>query len=277
MRIIFSRKGFDSEAGGVPSPIVDGKPISLPIPTTMPTPTRYGDLRGPHAALVSDLTRRRKKVLTEHHPCHLDPDIDSDVLPRMPGWRGAFGQTDSAQSHLARQGVTSGDLFLFWGLFRAVERSGGVWRYVGKPEHRVFGWLQIDTVLPLGPNGAAALQEHPWLRDHPHARDGWTSGNTIYVARERLDIPGCNLSHAGWGLLPLGHTLTAPDCTPSIWRAPAWLNPRRGGVGMTFHKPDSWLDGGRVQTVGRGQEFVAQVDPANVSAWLSELFSEAGR
>ena len=33
MKLIFSRKGFDSSAGGIPSPILpDGRMISLPIP-----------------------------------------------------------------------------------------------------------------------------------------------------------------------------------------------------------------------------------------------------
>jgi glycosyltransferase involved in cell wall biosynthesis len=32
MKVVFGRKGFDSSAGGAPSPIIDGKLISLPIP-----------------------------------------------------------------------------------------------------------------------------------------------------------------------------------------------------------------------------------------------------
>ena len=32
MKIILSRKGFDSSSGGGPSPIVDGRCLSLPIP-----------------------------------------------------------------------------------------------------------------------------------------------------------------------------------------------------------------------------------------------------
>ena len=32
MKLVFSRKGFDSSAGGFPSPIISGKAISLPIP-----------------------------------------------------------------------------------------------------------------------------------------------------------------------------------------------------------------------------------------------------
>lgn len=119
MRIIFSRKGFDGPAGGCPSPIVDGLPISLPIPTRMPTPTRYADLRGPYASLVSDLTNGR---LTGRNWCHVDPDIVPDVLPRPAGWRGALGQVAASQAHLANNRVGRGDLFLFWGLFRCDRR-----------------------------------------------------------------------------------------------------------------------------------------------------------
>lgn len=276
MRVVLSRKGFDSEAGGVPSPIIDGKPISLPIPTHMPTPVTYGALNGPFAGLVSDLTRRRKRPLTADSPCHLDPDLDASVLPRAEGWRGAFGQTDSAQSHLARQGISTGDLFLFWGRFRHVERKNGAWRFVGPEEHRIFGWLQIDSILLLGPKGSAALDGLPWLRDHPHARNGWTKQNTIYVARDRLEISGCAATCPGWGVFSRGRRLTAANVTPSIWQAPEWLHPTGGGTGMSHHKAHHWLEGGRVQTVARGQEFVAHVETQAVAGWLDELFADGG-
>jgi hypothetical protein len=38
VKLILSRKGFDSAAGGVPSPLIDGRPVSLPIPTRQPSP-----------------------------------------------------------------------------------------------------------------------------------------------------------------------------------------------------------------------------------------------
>jgi hypothetical protein len=45
MRIIFSRKGFDSASGGTRSPIIDGVPYGLPIPTDKyPSETTYGHL-----------------------------------------------------------------------------------------------------------------------------------------------------------------------------------------------------------------------------------------
>lgn len=114
MKVIFSRKGFDSGTGGCPSPIIDGAPISLPIPTRMPTATAFGELPGPYADLVTDLTNGR---VTAENRCHLDPDISRDVLPRMPGWKGSLGQEGAAQGHLVNQGIAPGDLFIFWGFF----------------------------------------------------------------------------------------------------------------------------------------------------------------
>ena len=45
-RLILSRKGFDSSAGGGPSPILnDGRIFSLPIPQKEKSPHRYLDLK----------------------------------------------------------------------------------------------------------------------------------------------------------------------------------------------------------------------------------------
>jgi len=44
MKVILSRKGFDSAYGGYPSPILpDGKMVSLPIP--LEDSIRYSDLK----------------------------------------------------------------------------------------------------------------------------------------------------------------------------------------------------------------------------------------
>ncbi|MBN8957102.1 MAG: hypothetical protein J0H17_11115, partial [Rhizobiales bacterium] len=155
MRVVFSRKGFDSSAGGCPSPIVDGQPISLPIPVrTTPSPIRYMDLIGDYESLVEDLTKGK---IDRHSRCHLDPDLNPSVLPRLPGWRGALGQVGAAQSHLSNEGVSVGDLFLFWGLFRHAERKNR-WIFYGAPEHRLFGWLQVGEILQLGEDGSFAAK-----------------------------------------------------------------------------------------------------------------------
>ncbi len=117
MRIVFSRKGFDSSAGGGPSPIVAGpdghaRPISLPIPDTKGlSRTTYGDLGlGDHAARASR-GRLGARDLCHHDPLFLE---DKTCL---------FGQTGAAQTHLERQGVGVGDVFVFFGLLRRQARA----------------------------------------------------------------------------------------------------------------------------------------------------------
>ena len=258
MRLIFSRKGFDSSAGGVPSPLVNDRPISLPIPTRMPTPTRYCDLSGGIADLVSDLTKGR---IDGERPCHLDPDLDARTLARPPGWRGALGQVSAAQSHLSNNCVGPGDIFLFWGLYRpAVRSQSGSWVFSGKAEHRLFGWLQVEDVLAIGEDPAPALRSYPWLKSHPHLACGWPPDNTVYVSRERLEVSGQDVGFPGYGVLGRGLRLTAPNSTlPSVWAAPPWLDPLRGGTGLSYHPAERWGPDGTLRSAARGQEFVADI------------------
>jgi len=221
--------------------------------------------------MVPDLTRGR---LTQQTPCHLDPDLAKESRRRScpTGWRGSLGQESAAQGHLENQGVGSGDLFLFFGLFReAIKRDTDTWAFQGKPFHALFGWLQIEEALSVQGDPARVLARHPWLAEHPHLHGDWTGHNTIYVARERLawgelDLPG-------WGLLPSPVRLTDQDATgPSTWQVPPWLDPTCGGTGMTYHPPARWLGSGRLKAAGRGQEFVAQVgDRRDAMSWVAEV------
>ena len=80
MRLIFSRKGFDTQNGGVPSPILpDGRMCSLPIPDSS-SQVRYSDILWDDVSLgkvVSDLTGNRIRGTTR---AHLDPDINPAAL-----------------------------------------------------------------------------------------------------------------------------------------------------------------------------------------------------
>ncbi|MEI9429193.1 hypothetical protein [Mesorhizobium sp. Cs1299R1N3] len=279
MKIVFSRKGFDGVAGGVPSPIISGRPLSFPIPTTLQH-TRFSDLREPVFQLVCDLTRGR---INGDAFCHLDPDIDAAVTKgsRPIGWRGALGQVGKAQSHLRNRGVGPGDLFLFFGLFQEVERQAGCWRYLGKPQHAIFGWLQVAEVVSVADDAKGIRTKHPWLSDHAHLRDGWeTFGvspkvlqNTVYIAEERLSLlPSSNLP--GFGTLEEAYILTASESKmKSVWRIPDWLNPHRGGTGLTFHSSNRYSND-LLATVGRGQEFVADIgEKVEPLGWLQSILA----
>lgn len=270
MRVIFSRKGVDSAAGKCASPLINDRPVSLPIPTRQPSPTTYGQLSPDLRALAHDLSDGR---LGGAQPCHLDPDIDETAIATRPtGWRGSLGQVSSALSHLRNQAVGQGDLFLFWGLYRPAERFGGVWRYCGPRLHAVFGWLHVEAVCDIDDDGHRALQRYAWLRDHPHVRPGWgDTANAVYIASARFSLAGRDFP--GSGTFKRAFQLTAlASRLPSTWAVPAWLDAAAGGVGMTYHPQDRWLGQGRLKSAARGQEFVADITGRNdAEHWLADM------
>jgi hypothetical protein len=221
------------------------------------------------SAIVHDLSRGR---ITADSPCHLDPDLRAEQLSRLPGWRGALGQVGSAQGHLSNQSIGIGDLFLFWGLFRPAQLTSR-WEYTGSSEHRIFGWLQVGDIVSTGVDAAVTLERFPWLNSHPHARSGWSASNTIYVASDTLLVGGKSDGRPGWGLFEHGLRLTASGVSKtSEWQVPTWLNPKTGGVGMTFHPPGRWDESGTCVAASRGQEFVATIgDRTDARRWISDL------
>ena len=261
----------------MPSPLIEGRPRSFPIPTRMPTPTRFGNLGGGMADLVQDLTTQR---IQADAPCHLDPDLDASTLPRLDGWRGALGQVSAAQSHLANNGVGPGDVFLFWGLFRSIFRkSDGRWAYTGPREHRIFGWLQVDEVILVGSSPDPTLARYPWLASHPHLAAGWSSDNTVYVGRRTLSLPGARSDVPGFGVMRRGVPLTRPESRlPSVWDLPSWFNPHVGGVGLTYHPLHRWSADGHLRAAARGQEFVADLgDRVDAIDWLVQVIEREAK
>lgn len=244
MKIVFSRKGFDSAAGGAPSPIIDGRPISLPIPTRSRSLTSYGAL-----GLSKHVEQATKGRLTRSSLCHYDPIFERG--------RWAFGQTGAAQTHLNNNGVGVGDVFLFFGLFA---EEDGVDRH-----HRIFGYLEVESVKHIGPSPDAASQPAGFLHRHPHTIGEWNPNNTIYIGRGEVAA----MATESLRLSRQGEQITR-------WRVPSWL--RRAG--LTYHgSPKRWTGKDALTVVGRGQEFVADVTHIpEATAWLSQVKSAiAGR
>ena len=126
MKIILSRKGFDSANGGIVSPIFeDGTMVSFPIPSD--DEDTYDSLyyNGiPYSKILHDL-----RYKGGNH-CHVDPDLDlSRRAKEIDGWFPAFGQWDAAASYLKNLGVAPGDIFLFFGNFHFVECKNGEYKY----------------------------------------------------------------------------------------------------------------------------------------------------
>jgi len=239
MRIVLSRKGFDSTSGGGPSPIVGGRPLSLPIPAADHSRTTYGAL-----GLGDHVARASRGRLGADDLCHHDPMF-------LPDGTCLFGQCGAAQTHLANCGVGAGDVFLFFGLFRDGK--------TGEPHHRIFGYLEVERRIDMASCGAATLAD---LRDqgHPHAIAMHGRNDAIYRGR------GTEATGA-----PDVLRLTAPAGPPSLWRRPAWL--RRGE--LSYHdRADRWLPGGRLRAVSRGQEFVADIGRRRAPReWLAEVIA----
>lgn len=244
----------------------------------MPTMARFADLPDPIPRIIADITNGRIELGS---PCHVDPDLNHDGIraQRQDGWRGALGQVGAAQTHLRNQGVAPGDVFLFWGLFRGVRQIGDRWSFQGPAHHRIFGWMQIAEIIPIGENHLDVLSRHPWLDQHPHARSGWdkASNNTIYVAEKTMTLWPDTKIH-GYGVLPKGLQLTSEhSARKSDWRVPSWLDPRHGGTGLSFHPHPGqrWLNNGLLSSAGRGQEFVANIgERSDAIEWLRQLLDD---
>jgi hypothetical protein len=289
MKIILSRKGFDSSYGGCASPIFeDGSLVSLPIPLES-APIRYSDVRfnsGNCGNLVRDLTKGK---LTSETRTHLDPDLRKESLSRRTGWLPAFGQSAAAQSHLASNSVGEGDLFLFFGWFKRVEEIAGHWRFVpNAPDlHVVFGWLQVGDVLSIGSDIGPAKKRYPWLKDHPHLyKEEANKSNTIYVAKKQLafDFMPEFTSMPGGGVFEKvapPRVLTKPgQHKRSYWQLPRWMLPQPGKPILTYHintKQNRWFPVDdhivELQSVAKGQEFVLPLIGSPLEKrWLKDIF-----
>lgn len=100
---------------------------------------------------MSGLTRGRVRP---SFPAYLDPDLSEDDLPRVEGWRGAFGQTGSAASHLSERLVLPGlgDCGLpGWGRIRALERRSTLTapRAASRSAWQLPGWFSPARGSPL--------------------------------------------------------------------------------------------------------------------------------
>lgn len=283
MKLILSRKGFDSSSGKAPSPLFASSELrSLPIPESALTssPVRYQDIQAANVnigALVNDLTNG--KILSSS-PAHLDPDLDPRSLERAAGWKPLFGQSAAAEGHLQRCGVQAGDIFLFYGWFKQVEQVAEKFQYVrNAPDmHVIFGWLQIEQRIEVANRQAIPT----WALVHPHCCRVPHRLDSLYVATDQLQLPGLGLALPGGGVFrhfAPARCLTAPGAAKrSIWQLPAWFHPATRPSCLSYHHtPDRWTNKGDhvlLQSVGRGQEFILDcADYPEALAWLGALFT----
>lgn len=277
MKVILSRKGFDSAYGGFPSPILpDGRMVSLPIPSN--DLIKYEDIKInnglTYCGLMKQLRSKIKKngcwkKIDQETRCHLDPDINRDIIERRKNWRPCFGQVGSAQSHLEKRGVCENDIFLYFGWFRKTIIRNDKYEFdpLDKGMHAIFGYLQIGEILKVG-RGCTVPD---WISYHSHIskRFRGNNSNTIYIGRNELSwnrlIPGA-------GIFPFKEdlVLTKKGLSRSKWRLLDCLKDAE----ISYHSGDSWREG-YFQSASIGQEFVIN-DNEMVSKWTRKLIEGEG-
>ena len=271
MKVIISRKGFDSASGGMASPIMpDGTMLSMPIPIDFP------DFFGDYGHLFCN-GKSYSRILEElslgkdsnkYTWCHLDPDIRMNNREELPqGWKAVFGQCDAAETHLENQGVKEGDLFLFFGWFKETENVNGAIKYKRgvKDVHAFFGYLQVGEIVR-----GKDVETYYW---HPHSSfydPNKPGNNTMYVAADELIIEGKRTGLPGFGTFKYSDqlVLTWPGMVKSRWKLPEFFR----DVTISYHDENSFKPEGYFQCVGRGQEFVVSED-AKVTNWAKELIT----
>jgi hypothetical protein len=285
-KLIFSRKGFDSGYGGMPSPILpDGRLVPLPIPSNHDDSQMADVATDPEllGQLLGDLSGGKYSLRTR---VHLDPDLVRGLRQRPEGWRPALGQSGAAQSHLAGRGVGQGDVFLFFGWFRQVQRYEKGWRYEPSAPnlHVLSGWLEIGDVLPIADDRGGCLSRYPWISEHVHLvkPQHYTNiRNTLYIAPEKSRLVSSSAGGGQFARLSDQLILTSPGESRSIWSLPDWFMPKKGGSALSYHGDLArWTRSGRrcrLRTVGKGQEFVLDLSeyPNGVS-WLTDLIRANG-
>ena len=217
MKVILSRKGFDTSNGGIASPIFeDGTMLSFPIPSQ--DSNRFCELQyqgKSYAEILSDLHYKGEAF------CHVDPDLElARRVTLIDQWIPAFGQMDASATYLKNIGIQEGDLFLFFGNFHHVEQVNGHFKYVRKSGdfykdkdiQAIWGYLQIGKIIddPL---------EQKLLWWHPHAREERRANktNVIFTPTERLSFDD---SKPGAGVLryDLKRVLTLEHSNKATWK-----------------------------------------------------------
>ncbi|MBC8385465.1 MAG: hypothetical protein H8E57_08115 [Candidatus Cloacimonetes bacterium] len=274
MKIILSRKGFDSSAGGYPSPILpDGTLLSLPIPAEKDS-IKYSGLNINNDNFYDLMSQLNLKILTlgntkiplnKHTKCHFDPDIRYESLERSKEWKGLFGQSGSAQTHLENQHVKVGDLFLFFGWFRNTKLVDGEYKYDHKDKHGkhiIFGYLEIGHKILI----KKKTDYEKWMSYHPHTDDGriGKNKNVLYIAKERSSFSS---NMKGYGTFNYDDhlVLTKEGKSRSRWDLPIFFKTKY----ISYHTINNWKTN-NFQSTARGQEFVIE-ENQEVEKWAQDL------
>jgi hypothetical protein len=270
MKIILSRKGFDSEYGRQPSPILpDGTLLSLPIPQPIDK-MRFSELfyeDKSYLEIITELKPSTKHIDSDSF-AHLDPDLRKNVYKtRLDNWKPIFGQSGAAQGKLKNEFVEKNDIFLFFGWFKQTELIRGKLSYKkDSPDlHIIFGYLQIGEIFQHGDK----FPDYSLAHSHtdPDLQNSKLITNCIYIANEKLSL-NTNLKGANVLNYDKSLVLTKEGLPKSKWNVPDFFSE----LEISYHNSNSFKDG-YFQSVARGQEFVIKKNE-NLLNWTRELIEQ---
>ena len=272
-KVILSRKGFDGTTGGKPSPIIDGKFVSLPIPRA--------DSGVFYKNLIFSNTESYLKVMKDlgikfYSEAHLDPDLQKSIIEERPeNWRGLFGQSGNSQGTLHNRNVGNGDIFLFFGWFKEAKKINSVWKYCkNAPDiHAIFGYLEVDKVFDI----RAGEPVPEWTKYQPHIKGRKEYGkqrNSVYMATPTFSTIS---NKSGWGCFKYDDQLVltkSGEKSKSIWElSPCFQNEQDNFTHSikTWNVTDNgWIE---MQTSGRGDQEMFISSSPEVVAWAENLIT----
>jgi len=228
MKVILSRKGFDSSCGGSPSLIYNNKLITIPIPGA-DSEIRYKDLIFEES--INFIKVMKDLGITYYSEAHLDPDLRRSIYgKRESEWRPIFGQDQASLSILESAKIGKGDLFVFYGWFRDVINSNGTFQYKkgAKDLHVIYGYFEIDEVIDLTKEDSkipsfCSYHPHVVLKDDYNKR---SNKNTIFIASRNLSFDD---SKPGAAFFNYNERLVLTDLNKknrSSWKLPLFFKPK---------------------------------------------------
>lgn len=290
MKVVLSRKSMDSQYGGIPSPIIQTeqgyqKYFPLPIPFEQSN-IKYSDLQLFNNFTVWDFIKDVQPKYNNFQCCHLDPDIRQSYIRNRPeGWQRSFGQVMQAQSHLDKNKIGMGDIFLFFGWFQFAELKDGKFAYKKTKDypngfHAIYGYLQVDKIY--NPNKQDVVVPE-WLQDHPHVKHRGVGyfkniNNTIFTSKTLIDYPKDQFNKNGSVCFTFNNNLILTQKgqeNRSVWELPRFIHPDCG-ITLSYNPEGKrWKHKGEktiLKAAGRGQEFIFTTDPnETVENWCINL------
>ena len=299
MKIILSRKGFDSGAGGIPSARLGKKLISFPIPNKNDIKDDYNNLQFydeiyrksnvKYSEIITDLYKKhnnnpRTKIgleLCEH--CHVDPDLNYDTrinkMVEKESWKPIFGQSSTSGGYLLYPSedmingdltIEEGDLFLFFGNYREVVFDKNYkFKRGSKIEQVIWGWMFVDEIISQDEitkeNWKDKTKEYYW---HPHHYDENTKHdhNVLVVGcMKEKQIGNCIVP--GYGIFDYASNRVLSKSTPANWKFEDSYN--LPNIKYRDRKNSSKNPSDTILYAGEWQEIIMKYD----EEWLRKIFA----